>query len=251
MRGRPDREDYFCVGLIVTVFTSLWLAYSYQACGPASARCLFDGLKEWQTLIAGLLATLAAAVTVFQVRRQMRQSETALFHERERRAFAHRAMLPLLLSDICDFVESDNQKLKIAIANKSQPDSIEWPTNISEQLETLRSVVEFDDQNKEVTDRLRTLISQLQVYRARRRPKSIRPVSALEGLDRLRDAVEIYVSASSLFSYARGEQFRQKSSRDDFFETLRSLGYWDGIDDDVYSYLEKFCPIGDPAKKSG
>lgn len=242
MRGRPDREDYFCIGLVVFFLSVTWFGYSYQVCGSASARCLFDGMKEWQTLFAGLLAMAAAIVTVMQLRKQIRQSEDALRHERDRRAFSHRAMLPLLLSDICDFVESDNQKLKVAIADKSVPTPIEWPNTINDQLETLRSVIEFEDQNKEISESLRNLISQLQVYRARRRPKSIRPVTALEGLDRLRDAAEIYISASSLFEYARGEQFRRKSPRKDLFEALRSLGYWDGIHDEVYNYLGQLYP---------
>ena len=61
-------------------------------------------------------------------------------------------------------------------------------------------------------------------------------------MDRLRDAAEIYTMASDLFTYGRGEEFRQKSKRESIFQTIRILGYYDGIDDEVWEYFEKRYP---------
>jgi hypothetical protein len=249
-RGRPDREDCVIVAILICIISVFWFSYAYQTCSPALNQCMWEGIKEWQTLIAGILATGAAAITVLQVGRQIRQNESALRHQRQRRASSHRAMLPLILSDICDFIETDNIKLKVAISTRTMPDQLEWPESLSVQFETLREVWEFDDENQMHANNIRILISQIQVYRSRRRPKNFRSVAKLEGLDRLRDAAEIYVSASALFDYARGEHHRRKSQRDDFFQTIRTLGYWDGIDAEVYEYFEILYPPQMPSTSS-
>tara|TARA_R100000365_G_C2742300_1_gene70968 strand:- start:55 stop:738 length:684 start_codon:yes stop_codon:yes gene_type:complete len=59
MRSRPDREDYFFIASLIAVLTLFWLAYAYQACFT-KGHCLLDTLKEWQTLLTGILTLFGA-----------------------------------------------------------------------------------------------------------------------------------------------------------------------------------------------
>ena len=78
MRSRPDREDYAFITVIVVIAATLWFAYSYQACGPAQLRCVFDGLKEWQDLIGGIMTVVAAFIGGYYVIRSTTRQVEAL-----------------------------------------------------------------------------------------------------------------------------------------------------------------------------
>lgn len=62
VRTRPDREDYAFILILVGVLSLFWFAYAYQACGVVVARCMFNGLKDWQTLLTGILTLIGAIV---------------------------------------------------------------------------------------------------------------------------------------------------------------------------------------------
>jgi hypothetical protein len=203
---------------------------------------LIVSVYHWQTLITGLLAAIAAIATIARIGDQIDEDKRKTAHERERKAMSHRALLPLVLADICDFVETDNAKLKAALKTSTRPARLVWPESITNQLETIRIIIEYDDTNSVESNRLRILLTQLQIYRSRRRPSAIGLVSAYDTINRIKDAAEIYVAASELFEYGRGDNFRRHSARDEILRTLRLLGYYEEIDEDVYSHFEKIYP---------
>lgn len=66
MRKRPDREDYFSIGVVIFLITLLWGAYSYQYC-DVNPSCGLDSFKEWQSFFGALMTIVAALIGGFFV----------------------------------------------------------------------------------------------------------------------------------------------------------------------------------------
>lgn len=95
-----------------------------RICDPImSARCrthFFDylgdavwlvNLKEWQTLFAGLMAIGAASIGAYFINRQIQQTERHEQERRQRLLAAERAMMPMALSALMDFMVQSNRCL--------------------------------------------------------------------------------------------------------------------------------------------
>lgn len=157
---------------------------------------MFDGLKEWQTLLTGILATAAAAASIWHIRLQIAQQREAVRYARVRRAESYRPMLSLALSEVCDLMQQEG---RLFLDSQNVP-PLSWPTSIGAHLEAVRYAIEFEDQNEATRNALKQLINDTQVYRARRRS-----ASAQDPWHRLVDAADLYGLASDLFDYAREE----------------------------------------------
>ncbi|MGB0922375.1 MAG: hypothetical protein ACPG06_11560 [Alphaproteobacteria bacterium] len=79
-------------------------------------------IKEWQTLIAGILALIGATITIVFLRMQINQQQRQFDHTLEAAAVAARARLPHALSDFCDYTE----RVSNIVANKSR-ESVNQP----------------------------------------------------------------------------------------------------------------------------
>jgi hypothetical protein len=167
--------------------------------------CLF----EWQTLIAGLLAVLAAAVSVWFLRKQISQTE-ALHQAALRRRFnAARATLPLTLSGLCAYATalvgelSARRRARSPSNVNGSREPLLTPAPPTELVVSLQQMIEATEQ-KNVVALLSEIIGEIQVLTAR--------VSGLTHYQTIRSVdtyiiqgAGIHALASSLFDFARRE----------------------------------------------
>ncbi len=238
MKGRPDREDYIFFTVILTVIGSLWFAYVYQVCGQYSGRCIFNELKEWQTLLTGVLATLAAAVSIWYLHQQITVSAQLSRHERQRSAEAYRAMLSMGLADLCDLLDHDFDTVYGAFKSRTSMSRLEWPEHVSRGFEIVRKAIEFEDENETARNQLKLLVRDTQTYRSRRRD-----LANSSSYDRLLDCTRLYGLASDLFDYSREQKFEPRSPKKRIFGTLHLKGLVDPDDDPaLFKLLSKSYP---------
>lgn len=210
MRTRPDREDYAFVIIILGTLSLLWFAYAYQACGVVDTRCILDGLKEWQNLIAGVLATAAAGISVWYIRKQITQQDQRARYERARRIESYKPMLSLALSEVCEMALKDGNSLLAAKRQSEDPPELQWSPLLSQQLEVIRLAIEFEDDSEVIRETLNQLVHDTQIHRARRRA-----AHETNFKDHVIQCAIIYGRASDLFSYSRKElQYPSRKNTD-------------------------------------
>jgi len=168
-------------------------------------------LKDWQDLLAGFVAILAAGVAAAFAIDQMRQTERLEQTRLGRLARAERAMIPMIMSRICDYAEESAGGLAgvwmmLAAGAEDQAAEIVAPVIANEDLIAVKSMVlaaEADEASAYVE-----LLSELQIHNARWRglAREIRNGDAgdpfwIEQL--VVDAAEIYARASNLIGATR------------------------------------------------
>jgi hypothetical protein len=132
--------------------------------------CFYQWWIDWEVFFAGVLAVAGAAVTVWQIRQQMGESEEAF----ERKQRATRALVSFALSAITDYCERSVRWLekarepaketeRIAGPNRVQVDAV--PEMDEERLLILRDCVETAE--ADVSDKILELFAKLQVQQAR------------------------------------------------------------------------------------
>jgi hypothetical protein len=72
-RSRPDRQDWTAITIIIALLGLLWFSFAYSA--NPSAKELIGDIREWQTLIASIIALVGALITVNAIRKQIKVSE--------------------------------------------------------------------------------------------------------------------------------------------------------------------------------
>jgi len=184
-------------------------------------------IREFQTLITGLLALFAAIVTAILLWRGQQQTEK---HHREgidkaaevekqsrfQKFSAARSVLPLSLSSLCKYAE---QAVKFSAAGHTAFSEGQQFSNLPPELPdsivpTLKELVENGD--AEITASTSLLISKIQVHHSRLedlpRGASVPNIdggTSLYGPEHfdqgILDSVRLYAHASSFFDYARGE----------------------------------------------
>ncbi|WP_144299838.1 hypothetical protein [Elioraea rosea] len=176
---------------------------------------IYAFLKEWQTLIAALIALGAAYWTVRMMRRQIEQ---AAQHERERnraRYTAARAMLPLALADVMEWIGAHAETYKSA-RPKTYPKHLEkpYPKNgvipeINQQtLASLEKMLTAED-NTVIQNILSDIIHDYQIVRSNwiSHVNSDKDDSFLEATrdTALARAAYLYARVALLYPYARRE----------------------------------------------
>lgn len=247
MRGRPDREDYFAIGAILAVLMLVWSAYTYQRCGAFFDQCTLDVFKDWQPLIAGSLAFVGAAATVFILNRQNRVAQGLASHARSRRAESYRASLSLVLSNLIEILQVDNKRLHENLNAGMESDhyvipEFQWPVQFTEGIEVIRLSIEYEDEQSEARNKLKTLLAKLQIYGARRRPEKSMPVipSAHSLRNRILDCIELYALTEDLFRFARPAGLREaRIPQSRMLHAAQALGYWDEEEDGVMASIQR------------
>lgn len=174
------------------------------------SQCLF----EWQSLEGGGLALLAAALSIWFLRRQINQSDR---HENERLQRQHnaaRATLPLTLSGLIDPLREMLVALHAAKSEVEQhgiSTSFMPPSTPSNFVSELQSVIASTN-NRTVIEPISQIIREIQTLWARVRVlNDERGQRRQAGLSRNVDewivqAAQIHALVESLFDYARGER---------------------------------------------
>jgi len=182
-------------------------------------------MKHWQTLVTGVLATIAAIATVHGIHLQIAQSEDAQKLASKKRNFVSRALITQPLSEICQ-IQRDLAAHFANMLNTPRPlrqnTSYTAPPVDFEAIEYLAKCIE--DADDRAANDLSVLISDIQVQQAR-----LRPLDAEHRTSGMRsenfeehayDAVMIYARSQRLLNYARRED--EEYYRLSFSEILRS-----------------------------
>jgi len=182
-----------------------------------------DGRVQWETLLTGIAAVIAAGLTIVKLSQQINQTEQLAADHRRRRARAARAMLPLALSEIGEY-STDCIIGSYALRLCFQDDgTFDWsrvdttlaawpiprlPENV---LPVLKECIEFCDDSP--AESLAVLVRHFQVQNLRlaqdiswlRRNDGVHSISLTDIELRMLDAAELYARAGLLLPFARGE----------------------------------------------
>jgi hypothetical protein len=181
-----------------------------------------DGRLQWETLVAGLGAGVAAYFTIRHLNQQIRQTQKLADDRRERRARAARATLPLALSELAEYSISCIKELydirpcfkTDGIVDQKQREqrlSVWALPSLSENiLSSLKECIEFVDDAP--AQAITLLIQRLQIQRSRLRGY----ISRARGTDKsalvlltniesaMYDVAEVHARTSTIFPFARG-----------------------------------------------
>lgn len=135
----------------------------------AASSTWIGQIKEWQTLIAGVLALAGAALAVWIGRRQIKAADNRAVDARERKFMATRAILPEDLSTICAYTDQCAGIVHAAIKSHRKthesPDDVQMPSLDGRVTTNLQQLIEHLD--KENARRVAELLRCYQVQRAR------------------------------------------------------------------------------------
>jgi hypothetical protein len=202
-----DKKFYQVNSYIAGLVTALAVFVTWQFC------VVFTLLEKWQTLVAGVIATLAAIATVRAVHLQISQTEELANAVSLRRNWAARALIAGPLSRMCS-IELDLRKRLFDEIGKMATNSrfvseIEWETLSSRKVDLLARCIE-DAEPRAAAD-LSALLSELQIHQARlesmvsnRREGSL-IVTRGNLKDLALDSIFICARAQRLFHYSRRE----------------------------------------------
>lgn len=184
---------------------------------PSTLQIFGQWLYDWQALIAGILALIAALIAANKVQKQIIQSET---HEQERRLRhfnAVRASLPLALSGMCAYALKMMHELRMLHrfmrkpAAKFPPSSFNPPLTPSDLVKPLQDMIEaIPDSN--VINLISEIIGEIQVLSSRVFSMTDTEESKYSVIDKrninvyIVQAARVYALTVSLFEFARREQ---------------------------------------------
>lgn len=139
--------------------TKLWIGAALLAaytigwiCGESKAdSSIHDWLFKWQTMIAGLVAVAGAGIGAAFLHRQTRQDRELEDERRKRRLVATRAMLPLTLSALSEWIQAHGTLLKTLLELCEENDlpsertrgAVPLPPLPVEFFEGLRNLIEY------------------------------------------------------------------------------------------------------------
>ncbi|MBL6948735.1 MAG: hypothetical protein ISR51_08665 [Rhodospirillales bacterium] len=141
------------------------VSYLINECGEnVSAAACF--IHDWQTLIAGLLALVAAIFTVLMIRRQINLQKSQIEEDRKRfsdnqrrKGLVARVHMPDALSELCTYSEGCLNFLR-------DPENVEnLPTAPDGAINTIKTAIEFVDPKP--AEGLFDLVKHYQIHNAR------------------------------------------------------------------------------------
>ncbi|MGE3868431.1 MAG: hypothetical protein AB7F51_02830 [Pseudorhodoplanes sp.] len=189
-------------------------------------------LFQWQTLIAGVLALIAAIWTIFQINKQIRQTEKLETDKRYSENNAARAVLPLALSQLTQYCREAIQFLdarRIGVIGARIPPEIQLPRIEDDIVAILRESVRFADGDK--VKQLSTVLAMLQILSSRLEGvvegRTGRTVSDISARDNILYAADIHSKIDALYEYGReGADLNDRASTDELRKALRSAGIY-------------------------
>ncbi len=156
---------------------------------------LLHTIREWQTLIAGVLALLAAWATIASMQKNAQSADKRFREQRISAGWAARSRLPDAASTILEFLQRSQVLLL------SQEDLEIQNIYPRQELAIVQNAIEFADPQS--AQQLHNLAIKMQVYRSR-----MRDFNGTEGssnwIDREVETAELYAIASRILDYARG-----------------------------------------------
>lgn len=173
-------------------------------------------IQNWQDLVAGALAVLAAIGGALLLNRQIRQTEKHEQSRLKRRFNAARATLPLTLSGLCAYATSMLAELSQIrrvfhyLGDEQIPHHFSPPPPPIELVSSLQGMIEATNQDN-VVDLISEIIGEMQVLSGRVNmltdvTEAHHVIGQAQNVDEyMLQAAKIYALASSLFEFARRE----------------------------------------------
>ncbi|WP_322885434.1 hypothetical protein U8C32_08565 [Sinorhizobium medicae] len=212
-------------------------------------------INEYQTLLTGIAAVVAAFISVAHIRQQIDQTAQIERDRIEGRKFSARAMLPLALSKICQYAEESGQVVHLLMRHVQEEQVVipnprpVIPTIPEEALTVLRDLVEHSSQSERRY--YFKLISALQVQNSRlsgilydiQGHGSLVPTAlnfyAL-------DAAEVYAYASGLYEYARDWDKTVPSgiTESEMETAIHLVGFWAEEGDELFNQARRLFASG-------
>jgi hypothetical protein len=210
-------------------------------------------LDDWQTLIAGTLALIAAVIGAIFLRRQIRQTSHIENSRRERKQTALRAVGPLAMAAIVEYAIECSDVLKRLYAQcqgQALPQKgITVPTLPplpSDTIERLAELVEYSRVGE--TDLIEDMLSDIQVQRARLRgtlrdvgnPNKTITRANIESY--IIDTGQIYARAAASLDFFRrtSATLREQIDWNDVRRALNNLDFYDTSYPSVYAAINLF-----------
>ena len=210
-----------------------------------------DGRLQWETLVTGIGAIVAAFFTVRRLREQISQAQKLADDQRQRRARAARATLPLSLSQLAQYATSCIKGLHdlrpYFRASRSMNDLVQraqkcaaWesPLLSDNVLNSLKDCVEVIDDEPaqaiiQLIGHLQIQRSRLQEYISRARLNDPTHLVLLSNIEHaMYDAAEIHARTSTLFPFSRGYPTGSLAvTRERVYEALSLSGCFDDYGD--------------------
>ncbi|UDL96230.1 hypothetical protein LGH83_08645 [Lichenihabitans sp. PAMC28606] len=184
----------------------------------AASNCFEFWVNRYQSLIAGLFALIAACVGYKAIQKQIASSEDIVKKALARERLASISVLSLALSDVCDYANLCVKSLVYFQRAPRPGPAFQAPVFPDSVVSILRECIRAD---ADQLTGLASLISQIQVFRARIRGEEHSP-SSVES--HLYDALELYVRASDLFDLARNGVERPLTDRSKLLAAARIIG---------------------------
>ena len=181
-----------------------------------------DILKEWQTLLAGILALSGALLTIGK----MHYNHKDLIH---RRNLAAKAYMHDALSEMCGYCQNMfNCFWDDTFSEEPEKEFFEKP---QDAMKSLKDNIGYTD--TEISESISNLLSCYQVFHSRLSHGIYTRVDSDKALrmrsERITEILEIYTLTVFLFSYARGEKYTVvKKNKVPRAEIERSLGTLQG-----------------------
>lgn len=184
---------------------------------PNGASILGQWLYDWQTLLSGLLAVGAAAVSVYFLKEQISKTEQQNRDDLVRRHNAARVVLPLVLSSIHEYCQSAVSRIAEAIEkfnpenlaqellmDKPLPASSERLAVPTSAIEGMANFVETLTQTPQIKH-VSEIIGQIQIFQSRFDKIDLNDSTQIHGFyGLLIDAATVSFLNESLYNYARG-----------------------------------------------
>lgn len=155
---------------------------------------ILDTLSEWQTLIAAIIALIAALLTVIIMHRQTKHQINDVADKARRKNLSARAHMPDALSRLHAYIKSASRYIE-------NPD-LDYPEPPTDQIGVLKSSIEHID--VEAAEKAFRLITKYQIHRSRL--DSYRDNNRFSRQADLQyDVILLMAYTNDLFDYGRGE----------------------------------------------
>lgn len=219
--------------------------------------------NQWQTLISGGLAILAALIGAGFVYHQTRQARLFELDRLGRRHAAARSTLPLVLSSIMEYARAIGRDLRrlylAAPGNHIQREAlIAWEIPPVPQGETAALAEVIEAASNDVADVIADLLGRLQVQAGRLRGLHADVVAGTAGRrnilkseidEYIQDIADIHARCELLLDYARRESDTAQPMplAADKLRALFLMGFHEGAFDTVKATITRRGPSGLPS----
>jgi hypothetical protein len=210
-------------------------------------------IKDYQTLIGGVFALVAAAVSIHFINIQVKQAEFFRQDEIERERFAARPLLSFELVKLLEYSETCFRELrsvheKLIVSGKNEvelPLSVKTPALPDAVFEPLRQHLKFATPSAilVVSKLLRKLQIQHSRYRNLVTPNEHSVSESITNIHvYMADALEISTLSSRLFAYSRSEieEVESKILKGDIFQAGTLAVDFDSQDPFVLFILNRY-----------